>query len=74
MDSPVFNSSIRNRSGRAENVWTTSVNVNVPSAHEYRRANEKNNQTVYVYAYLLLEKNMKTLTHTCKKMYALKYF
>jgi hypothetical protein len=40
---------------------------------ERSKSNSKNNQTIYLIVYLALEKNVRALTQSCKKMYKLKY-
>jgi hypothetical protein len=69
-----FNVAIKNRSHRSENIWTPPPNQTQPSFTIHNSSSSKNNQTAYVYAYLIIEKNIKTLAQSLKKLYMTYYF
>jgi hypothetical protein len=65
---------VRNRSHRSENIWANTNNqplvLQLSQTHTY----SKNADTAYMYGYLILEKNLRTLINTYRKLYFNHYF
>jgi hypothetical protein len=68
MESLPYNLVIKNRSHRSENIWAAPAVQALPSFTIHNSSIGRNNQTAYVLAYLLVEKNVKMLTQNIKKL------
>lgn len=68
MEAVTYNLGVKNRAHRSENIWAQSSNANPSSFGSHHSTIVKNNQVGYIFAYLVLEKNVKRIAQILKKL------
>lgn len=68
MEAVTYNIGVKNRAHRSENIWAQPSNSNPSSFGAHHSTIAKNNQVGYIFAYLVLEKNVKRMAQVLKKL------